>query len=325
MSSKTSTVYAIGECMVEFARLSSSAFRRSFAGDVYNTAVYLKRLAPAHCSVEFMTAVGDDSVSAAMMAAWREEGISSNHVARLPGKSPGLYVIDTDEIGERSFSYWRSASAAKELTVSLKRFDFDCLSQDDVVYYSGITIAILNERNRRALFAFVKEAKKRGALIAFDPNYRPTLWESRETAAQATMNAYGLADIVLTGAEEEANVFGWSSDNSELAELQRIGVKEAILKSGERGIFGICGGERFHTPFKPAAQVLDTTAAGDSFAGAYLAFRIGGLSPKNATQQAAKIASIVVSHPGAVIDRDLFFREIEKDARLLESATHVDQ
>ena len=325
MSSNNPTVYAIGECMVEFARLSGGDFRRSFAGDVYNTAVYLRRLAPPSCSVEFVTAIGDDETSAAMTAAWREENISLNHVAKLPGKSPGLYVIDTDETGERRFSYWRSASAAKELAVSLKKFDVDCLSQDDVIYYSGITIAILSEKSRQVLFSFVREAKRRGALIAFDPNYRPALWESREAAAQAVMNAYGAADVVLTGAEEEASLFGWGSENSELAELERIGVKEAILKSGEHGIFGMWNSERFHVPFNPVERVVDTTAAGDSFAGAYLAFRICGFSPESATQQAARVAGVVVSHPGAIIDRDVFFSQIKAGVGLPERLTHVDQ
>ena len=324
MSSNNPTVYAIGECMVEFARLSGGDFRRSFAGDVYNTAVYLRRLAPPSCSVEFVTAIGDDETSAAMTAAWREENISLNHVAKLPGKSPGLYVIDTDETGERRFSYWRSASAAKELAVSLKKFDVDCLSQDDVIYYSGITIAILSEKSRQVLFSFVREAKRRGALIAFDPNYRPALWESREAAAQAVMHAYGAADVVLTGAEEEASLFGWGSEDSELAELERIGVKEAILKSGEHGILGMWNSERFHVPFNPVERVVDTTAAGDSFAGAYLAFRICGVPPESATQKAARVAGVVVSHPGAIIDRDVFYSQIKAGAGLPESVTHVD-
>ncbi|WP_425408458.1 sugar kinase [Hyphococcus sp.] len=305
------TIYALGECMVEFSCAGAEEYRRSFAGDVFNTAVYLNRLAPEGCAVEFVSAVGDDTISAAMLSAWREEGLFTKYVAILPGKAPGLYVIDTDDAGERCFSYWRSRSAARELTVSLKHIDGDVLQEGDYIYYSGITLAILNEERRSVLFDFVKKAKAKGVVIAFDPNFRPALWESHAAAAENTMKAYGLSDIVLTGADEEASLFGWGSEASELGELERIGVKEAILKAGERGVFGASNGERFHIPFNPAAKVVDTTAAGDSFAGAYLAFRLRGKTPAEATALSARVARIVVSSRGAIIAR----RELEAKMR----------
>lgn len=307
------TVYAIGECMVELSHSGGVTYRRSFAGDVYNTAVYLKRLAPFNCRVEFVSAIGDDPMSAAMMDAWREESISFRHVAQLPGKSPGLYVIDTDDDGERRFSYWRSRSAARELTLALKRLDSRRFHTGDYIYYSGITLAILSEERRELLFEFVKRAKAQGVIIAFDPNFRPSLWESHASAAETTMKAYGLADIVLTGADEEASLFGWGSEASELGELERIGVKEAILKAGERGVYGTDRGDRFHTPFIPADNVIDTTAAGDSFAGAYLAFRLRGRPPAEAAAHSVRVARIVVSARGAIIERQLLLERMRED------------
>lgn len=321
---QNNTIYAIGECMVEFSCTRDDEYRRSFAGDVFNTAVYLRRLAPANCNVEFVTAVGDDAISSAMMSAWRDEKIATNHVAVMPGKSPGLYVIETDDAGERRFSYWRSQSAARQLTAALKKIDDDALRDGDYIYYSGITLAILSEDRRASLFEFVKRAKSKGVLIAFDPNFRPALWESHAAAAETTMKAYGLADIVLTGADEEASLFGWGSEASELGELERIGVREAILKAGDRGVFGSSGGERFHVPFSPAKEVVDTTAAGDSFAGAYLAFRIRGRSPEEAVALAARVARIVVSSRGAIIDRQTLRSTMNEDPILSSEIEYAD-
>lgn len=310
--------------MVEFSRTRDEEYRRSFAGDVFNTAVYLRRLAPANCSVEFVSAVGDDAMSVAMMSEWRNEDVSTNHVAVLPGKSPGLYVIDTDENGERFFSYWRSRSAARELTIVFKRMENFSFREGDYVYYSGITLAILSGEHRTLLFDFIKQARSAGVVIAFDPNFRSALWESHAAAAENTMKAYGLADIVLTGAEEEASLFGWGSEASELGELERIGVKEAILKAGKRGVFGANDGLRFHTPFAPAEKVIDTTAAGDSFAGAYLAFRLRGKSPEEATTLAVRVARIVVSSRGAIIDRRQLQVQMREDPLLSKELDYAN-
>ncbi len=310
------TVYAIGECMVELSFVGGDNYRRSFAGDAYNTAVYLKRLAPIGCDVEFVSCVGQDGLSAAMMSAWREEGISTNYTIQLPGRTPGLYVIDTDEVGERSFSYWRSNSAARELTVALARIDDKALGDGDVIYYSGITLAILKQEQRDLFFQFIKKAKASGVTIAFDPNYRPVLWDSHAIAAEMTTKAYAHADIVLTGADDDVALFGRREEEAQMSELERSGVKEAILKSGEGGVFGACEGRRFHVPFSPAQKVVDTTAAGDSFAGAYLAFRLRGKAPEEACALAARVARIIVSSPGAIIERQELFAQM-RDDRLL--------
>ena len=310
--------------MVEFAPMSGDDYRRSFAGDVFNTAVYLKRLAPPGCAVEFVSAVGDDALSAAMMSAWRDEGVSTHHVAIIPGKSPGLYVIDTDDAGERRFSYWRGQSAARALTIALEQMDGDALRARDYVYYSGITLAILSEERRASLFDFINMAKSKGVIIAFDPNFRPALWESHDAAAQTTMKAYGLADIVLTGAEEESSLFGRGPEAPALDAFERIGVKEAILKAGERGVFGASNGEHFHIPFSPAEKVVDTTAAGDSFAGAYLAFRLRGKSAPEAAALSARIARAVVSSRGAIIDRRRFHAQLREDPLLAGALRNAD-
>ena len=102
----------IGECMIELRQTTGTGLARGYGGDTLNTAVYLSRLG---VQTDYITALGDDPFSDEMVAGWNAEGVGTGHVARLPGKLPGLYVIQTDAAGERRFYHWRENSAARML------------------------------------------------------------------------------------------------------------------------------------------------------------------------------------------------------------------
>src|ERR1700710_1682826 len=105
-------VACIGECMIELKQAGNSLFSRGYGGDTLNTAVYLARLG---VGVDYITALGDDPLSDEMVAGWAAEGIGTKQGARLPGKLPGIYLIQTDDKGERRFFHWRESSAARSL------------------------------------------------------------------------------------------------------------------------------------------------------------------------------------------------------------------
>ena len=91
-----------------------------------------------------------------------------------------------------------------------------------------------------------------------------------------------------------------------LAQLQQLGVKEIIVKNGPAGVLGYSDGKSFQSPAVPVKKVIDTTAAGDSFNGGYLAGRLNGLSPLASCQYAAALASFVVEHTGAIVTKEQF-------------------
>src|SRR5881392_4089221 len=105
-------VASIGECMIELKQAAGGLLSRGYGGDTLNTAVYLARLGVA---VDYVTALGDDPLSGGMLAGWRAEGVGTGLVARVPGRLPGLYLIQTDPAGERRFLYWRDRAPAREL------------------------------------------------------------------------------------------------------------------------------------------------------------------------------------------------------------------
>ena len=291
----------VGEAMVELARDAedTSLARIGFAGDTFNTAVYVSRLGGV--GTEFVSRVGQDDFSDDLLRFAEGEGVGTHHVARDPERSIGLYAITTDAKGERSFSYWRHASAARKL------FDEPApalgeLAEFDVVYYSAITLAIMSSKARQALFDWLPGYRAAGGLVAFDSNYRPALWDARLQAQETIARAWTLCDWALPSVDDEMQIFGDSGESEVIARLRSYGIRDGALK---RGVFGPQSlGETVQDQYAPATTILDTTAAGDSFNAGFLWGRINGRGQAEALMAGHELASKVVSRRGAIIVRD---------------------
>jgi 2-dehydro-3-deoxygluconokinase len=295
------SLLVIGECMMELSD-SGTAYQRGFAGDVYNTAVYAKRCHP-ETDVQILTAVGHDPVSLQMKAQWDREQIGHEWVMTAERAHPGIYLITTDDAGERSFTYWRRDSAATELMSLMSGATRQAISQFDTVYFSGITLAILSDEDKAAFISMIAELKAQGSTIAFDPNYRPVLWRDASHAAHWITQAYQTANIALPGLEDHDHLYGHQSGDDVRAFLQDFRIDEVILKAADAGVFGYQPQqEPIHLDIQPEPSPVDTTGAGDSFAGTYLAERLAGVPMIEAIRAADRVASEVVQHRGAIVD-----------------------
>jgi 2-dehydro-3-deoxygluconokinase len=290
----------IGECMVELRAAGGDTFSRSYAGDVYNTSVYLKRSLP-EAQVQFLTATGDDAMSHAMRSAWAAEGIDDSLAFTINGASPGLYLIETDHAGERSFHYWRKDSAARRWLQLLMAAGESRLSGADIVYISGIALAILSAEDRAAAIALLQRLRGRVGRIAFDPNVRISLWESHHTAAATLSAALAACDIALPSTEDLHWLLQIGSPDAQIDRLCERGVREVALTLGAHGCLLEAQGARSRIPNPAVSPVLDTSGAGDAFNGAYLAARLRGRPPAQAATQGLAVAARVVTHPGAII------------------------
>jgi 2-dehydro-3-deoxygluconokinase len=296
-------VASIGECMVELTlpREDGAGSRVGFAGDTANAAIYLKRAAP-EIAVAYVTALGTDPLSARMLAFFQAEGLDTALVERRPDRVPGLYAISLDEKGERSFTYWRDSSAARTLFLPPAEVTPDSLAGFDLVYLSGITLAVLAPQARTALAAFLDGYRRRGGRVAFDSNYRPRLWPDQATARREIAAFWTLTDIALPSLDDELALFGDSGEAAVRARLAAAGVRRGALKRGADGPLAL-GADLGLPDFPPAARVVDTTAAGDSFNGAYLAALLRGETEPACLAAGHAMASEVIGHPGAIVPR----------------------
>jgi len=294
-----------GECMVEFRQVANNNYARSFAGDVYNTCVYAKRILDEKAKVSFFTALGIDQISKEMLDAWHDEKLDTSLVYRSKDTHPGAYMIETDSQAERHFVYWRNNSSARQ-AMQLFCDSGDKLTAPSLFYFSGISLAILSQSSREILFEMISELKKQKVKIVFDPNYRSSLWNSVAEAQYWINRAYTASDMALPGFDDEAELFSLTEPKQMIARFQAFDIEEIVLKAGKLGVFGVAQGETFHAPFASPAILVDTTAAGDSFDAMYLARRVQGYSPKASAIDAAMAASFVVGYTGAIVPKAAF-------------------
>lgn len=291
---------AIGECMVELAPAGDALFAMGFAGDTFNTAWYMRRLLPAAARVSYLSAVGKDALSDRMVDFMAAEGIAVDHVQRVPGRSVGLYLIQVTD-GERSFAYWRSCSAARLLAEDPARLDL-ALAGADLIYLSGITLAILGADARSRLSAALARARAAGSKVAFDPNIRPALWSDPATMLQSISGMAAGADIVLPSYDDEARHFG---DPDPVATAQRYagnGAALVVVKDGPKPVVTWQAGRSDRHPVPVLTMpVVDTTAAGDSFNAGFLASYLSGENLGNAVAAGTSVAGRVIAGPGALV------------------------
>ncbi|MCO5366488.1 sugar kinase [Pseudomonas alliivorans] len=298
-------VALIGECMIELQQHADGSLHQSFGGDTLNTAVYLARLLGSG-QVDYVTALGDDSFSDAMCKVWSEEGIGLGKVQRLPGRLPGLYCIQTDASGERRFLYWRNEAAVRDcfMTPAAEPI-LAALTSYDVLYFSGITLAVLGAEGRSRLLAMLAKARSRGAKVAFDNNYRPRLWASVEHAREAYLACLPYVDLALLTEDDEQALYGYTDTEQLLTAYRQRGIDEIVIKRGAQSCIVETDGKRFEIPTQKVERVVDTTAAGDSFSAAYLAARLKGEHPQQAAEAGHRLAGIVIQHPGALVPKSV--------------------
>jgi 2-dehydro-3-deoxygluconokinase len=284
--------------MVEFAPDGQGGWRMGFAGDSFNTLWTMRGLLSDADTLDYVSAFGDDEFSRqqlAFLAAHRIGIAASPHVA---GGRPGLYAI-TLKGAERSFTYWRSDSVARQLADDSAALA-QSLAGRDLIYFSGISLAILPKPARNALMTALTKARLAGSLVAFDPNYRPRLWPSAHEAKEATKAAAGIADIVLPTFDDERQLFGDADPQATARRLADLGVGECVVKNGPMPAIVYANGNFEVVAAVAEAQAVDTSGAGDAFNGAYLAARLWRQEPVTAARFAHRIAALAIEVRGAL-------------------------
>lgn len=299
---KETWVAAFGECMLELQGEAFGTLRQHYGGDSFNAACYLARCSRAR--VSFASALGDDSLSEGLLQRWGAEGLDLSLARRLPGRRPGMYQIELDANGERRFHFWRGHSAARSYFDDPARTPLeDAADRLDGLLFSGIGLAILPTAGRERLLALAARLRARGAWVAFDNNYRPILWDDAATARHWFERALAVASLALITTDDHQALFALPDAEVATAHARGLNVPELALKRGAQPTLVGLGGTWDAVPTEPVPRVVDTTAAGDSFAGGYLSRRLQGHTPAEAAAFGNRLAARVIQHPGAVISR----------------------
>lgn len=295
-------VVSVGEVMVELARGSDGRFGLAFGGDTFNTAVYLSR---AGIDTAYATALGDDVFSEQLLALLAAEGLGRETVLQAPGRVPGLYLITTDDKGERTFHYWRDSAPARSL------FELDGWQRiaselvcARAVYFSGITLSLYSNTGLGRFLAGLELARQNGAAIVFDGNFRPRGWAGDlERARTVFAEALKRATIALPTFEDEVALWGDAAPEATIARITTYGVSEVVVKNGAAGALVFADGRTLAVPVEREVLPVDTTGAGDSFNAGYLAARLQGATPEEAARAGHRLAGTVIMHRGAIIPR----------------------
>lgn len=295
------TFISVGECMAELQAANDGFYRLGFAGDTLNTAWYMRALTnSSNVSIEYMTSIGTDQLSQKMLTFLRSNGIGTRFVGEISDRTVGLYLI-TLTGAERNFTYWRNASAARLLAEDEKALRY-AFKQADVIYFSGITLAILSPKHRKIFLSVLREMKKRNVMIAFDTNTRRRLWPSDAAMKKAMVEAYKVATLAMPTFDDDKAVFGDDTPAETIKRIAGYGVREIVVKDGEKSCLVLADDQMISIKPETVTGVVDTTGAGDSFNAGYIAARLSEKDPAEAAKFAHSVAGRVICGRGALLD-----------------------
>ncbi len=177
------------------------------------------------------------------------------------------------------------------------------LCRTGMIYLSGITLSLFDGYSRDRLFQLLARARNQGVRVVFDTNFRTRSWPDLADARCVYERALRGSDVVLASVEDHALLYGSDEPRDVMDRLRTAGVPETVVKLATPAChIGTAGGGEV-VKAAEVRDVVDTTAAGDSFAAGYIAARRAGHDPVVACRAGHTLAGAVVRHRGAIIPK----------------------
>lgn len=289
-------ILGIGEPLIEMVLVPERlrdrpTYVQGFGGD---TSTAMIAAARQGARAGYLTAVGGDMFGRAMLDLWSREGVDATNVRVRDGDPTGICFIAPHASG-RNFTYARRGSAAS--LYGPEDLPEDTIAAAKVLHVSGISLGVSDPMRRAALRA-VAIARRANTLVSLDVNLRPALWPL-DLARETILAAARQADIVFPS-DDEAEILIGTRDPDEIAtHFLGLGARIVAVKRGEKGALLATEGHRTEIHAAPSDPV-DASGAGDTFAGAFLAYLVETGDPLLSARRAAVAAAGTVSGLGAV-------------------------
>ena len=299
-------VTALGELLIDFTENGKSSqgnplFEANPGGAPCNVLAMLAKL--GH-KTAFIGKVGNDFFGEQLRTAIKEAGIDDTGLCTDEKIHTTLAMVHTYPDGDRDFSFYRNPGADMMLNKAEIRED---ILKDTKIFHFG-TLSMTHEGVREATKAAIHIADEAGAVISFDPNLRPPLWESLDEAREQVLYGLGHCQILkisdneiqwLTGEEDYTAGVNWI--------LERYQIPLILVSMGKEGSRAYYN--EMMVEVKPFLQenTIETTGAGDTFCGCVLHYvcehGINGLKEENLAEMltfANAAASIITTRKGAL-------------------------
>ena len=300
-------VVALGELLVDFLETGKDEngvplFAANPGGAPCNVLSYLS----CHGrKTGFIGKVGDDLLGHYLRETIEKVGIDSNGVVLDPSVPTTQAFVRTDAAGERSFSFFRNPGADSCLSVNDLN---DAMIKSVRIFHFG-SLSMTHSSARWATQKAIQTAKENGALLSFDPNYRPALWDSETLAREQIMYGCSVCDFLKLERSELAFLTGIADEAVAVAKLkEQYPISLITVTAGAEGAAAYHGDICVRQPSFPVNQVVDTTGAGDAFCGGCLHWILDhgltALTKENLQEMllhACAGASLVIGRQGALL------------------------
>ena len=259
-------VTALGELLIDFtpcgrSEAGQNLFEQNPGGAPANVLTAVSRLGG---STAFIGKVGNDMHGKLLEKTLQDNGINTENLILDDGYFTTLAFVSLEN-GERSFSFARKPGADTQLRKEEIRED---LLKESFIFHFG-SLSLTDEPARSATIYAAQQAKAAGTVISYDPNYRAPLWKDEETAKEQMRSVIPLVDIMKIS-DEETSLLTDHADPEEAAKaLIAQGVDCVVVTLGSEGALLCTKDLSVRVPSR-AAEVVDTTGAGDSFWGGLL-------------------------------------------------------